>query len=86
MPDTRYVEAQEHHRDLLDGLKPGDEVVITRNGEPVATLSPTFPPKPTPQQQAEAAEALLRMRALAKRINLDKETVREIIREGKPHR
>ena len=36
-------EAQSHLTELLDKLAPGDEVVITRDGKPVARLTPELP-------------------------------------------
>jgi prevent-host-death family protein len=36
-------EAQSHLPELLDKLAPGDEVVITRDGKPVARLTPELP-------------------------------------------
>ena len=36
--------------ELLDSLAPGDEVVLTRNHQPVATLT-TQPPRPRPPRQ-----------------------------------
>jgi prevent-host-death family protein len=36
-------EAQSHLTELVEKLAPGDEVVITRDGKPVARLTPELP-------------------------------------------
>jgi prevent-host-death family protein len=36
-------EAQSHLTELVEKLAPGDEVVITRDGKPVARLTPEWP-------------------------------------------
>lgn len=40
-------EAQSHLPEIIDGLKPGAEIIITRNNQPVATLH--LPATATPQ-------------------------------------
>lgn len=42
-------EAQARLSDVLRGLSPGDEVVITDAGKPVATLTAPPPPPPAPR-------------------------------------
>ena len=45
MPTVTIQEAQNRLSDLVHALTPGDEVVITENGEPVANLARTVPTK-----------------------------------------
>ena len=40
-------QAQKELPQLIDALRPGNEIVITRNDEPVAQLIPLPPPQPT---------------------------------------
>ena len=51
--------------ELIDKVRAGKEVVITRHGEPVAKLVPMSPP-----QAADAAELVRDIRALRKRLNV----------------
>jgi prevent-host-death family protein len=52
MPATVTVqEAQAKLKELIDGLVPGEEVIITENQQPVAKLigeRPARPPRPAP--------------------------------------
>jgi prevent-host-death family protein len=43
MPNVTIEEAQNRLSDLVHGLSPDDEVVITENGEPVAKLARVDP-------------------------------------------
>lgn len=45
MPTIPIEQAEHHLTEILETLAPGDEVVLTRNQEPIATLRAT-PPKP----------------------------------------
>ena len=38
MPTVNVDHAQAHLREILAGLKPGEEVVLTDNGQPLAKL------------------------------------------------
>ena len=51
--------------DLIDKVRAGKEVVITRHGEPVAKLVPL-----SPVQAADTAELVRDIRALRKRLNV----------------
>ena len=46
MATVSIQEAQASLSDLIHGLAPGDEVVITENNQPVARLVPTLPARP----------------------------------------
>jgi antitoxin (DNA-binding transcriptional repressor) of toxin-antitoxin stability system len=54
MPTVTIQEAQNRLSDLVHGLTPGDEVVITENGEPVAKLALTVPTKSRPCKAGSA--------------------------------
>jgi antitoxin (DNA-binding transcriptional repressor) of toxin-antitoxin stability system len=43
-------EAQSRLAEIIAKLPPGEEVVLTRAGEPVATLRATPPSEPTPRK------------------------------------
>ncbi len=43
MPTMNLEEVQSHLQDVIDGLNPGEPLVITKDGEPVATLNPSEP-------------------------------------------
>jgi prevent-host-death family protein len=45
MSTVTIEDAQARLPELLDRLGPGDEVLITRDGKPVARLLPSDPPK-----------------------------------------
>ena len=58
---------------LLDRVENGEEVLITRHGKPVAKLVPSKDPNYihiTPEQKVKAREAMERMDARAKGMNL----------------
>jgi len=49
MATVTIEEAQAHLGELIDKLQPGEEVVITRDAEPVAKLVAAAPPTPLRQ-------------------------------------
>ncbi|HEX6100949.1 MAG TPA: type II toxin-antitoxin system prevent-host-death family antitoxin [Thermoanaerobaculia bacterium] len=56
---TKVVAAdQAELSEIVDGLKPDDEVVITRDGKPVARLVP-IASQPQPMTRAEIRDAVL---------------------------
>ena len=48
MPTLSVAEAQAQLPQLIDQLRPGEEVIITRGDRPVAKLVTPNPEKPTP--------------------------------------
>ena len=50
MPTVTLAEAQSRLPDLIHGLTPGDEVVITENDQPLARLILAAPPERKPRQ------------------------------------
>ncbi len=71
---------------LLDLVEQGDEVVITRNGKPVARMVPDYHPETEEARLCKAKEAVERIKAL--RDSLPKDTlkgtsIRELIEEGR---
>lgn len=51
-------EAQDHLKEIIAGLNPGDEVIIVQDGEPIATLVRT-PPKQWPCKAGSAKDKIL---------------------------
>jgi antitoxin (DNA-binding transcriptional repressor) of toxin-antitoxin stability system len=43
MPTMNLEDLQSHLEEVVDGLNPGEPLVITKNGEPVATLTRSQP-------------------------------------------
>jgi antitoxin (DNA-binding transcriptional repressor) of toxin-antitoxin stability system len=54
MPTIMIEEAQTRLPDVIHGLKPGDEIVILENGEPVAKLARLGPNKHWPCKAGSA--------------------------------
>jgi antitoxin (DNA-binding transcriptional repressor) of toxin-antitoxin stability system len=50
MPMVTLEEAQAHLPELIDQLRPGESLVITRDEKAVARLVPEAPPKRKPRQ------------------------------------
>jgi antitoxin (DNA-binding transcriptional repressor) of toxin-antitoxin stability system len=42
-------QAEGHLREIIEKLSPGEEVVLTRDAKPVATLRATLPPREPPR-------------------------------------
>jgi prevent-host-death family protein len=71
-------EAKTHFSELLDLVKVGERVTITRRGEPVAMLVPLDEhPLPTPEEAAAS------LRLLRKGVTLDGVSLRDLIDEGR---
>jgi prevent-host-death family protein len=70
---------------LLDQVEKGEEVTITRNGEPSARLVPVSPPVfDRPPLDREAVEAAMRrMDERAKRLSLGGLKIKDLINEGR---
>jgi len=63
---------------LVEEVKAGGEVVITRRGKPVARLvAPEAPRKSSP------ARAAKRIRALCERLNIRSVKIRDLIEQGR---
>jgi prevent-host-death family protein len=54
MPTVTIEEAQAKLRELIDGLAPGEEVIITRNQQPVARLVGQQRPMRKPRRPGSA--------------------------------
>ena len=65
MPDIGAFEAKTRLAELLDRVEAGEELVIARRGRPVARLVPV-----ASAQQAQAHEAIQRLRALRREATL----------------
>jgi prevent-host-death family protein len=59
MPTVTIEEAQAKLRELIDGLAPGEEVIITRNQQPVAKLVGQQRPVRKPRQSGSARGKLI---------------------------
>jgi prevent-host-death family protein len=71
-------EAKTHLSALIDRVERGDEITITRRGVPVARLVPA-----RGASRKRVGEAIERIRALRKGVNLKGVTIRELIEEGR---
>jgi len=79
MDSVGAFEAKTHLSGLLDRVRQGERITITRHGAPAAMLVPVEEAgsKPTHQEVVEG------MRALRKRIKPDSMSVRELVNEGR---
>ena len=79
MDSVGAFEAKTHLSDLLDRVRQGETITITRHGIPAAMLVPVEEagPKLTHKEVVEG------MRALRKRIKPDSISVRAMINEGR---
>lgn len=65
---------------ILDQMMDGEPVTITRQGVPVAMLTPTKEP-----EKLTPSEAIERIKELRKGVRLDSLSIREMIDEGRQH-
>ena len=56
MPTIPLQEAQTHLAEIIDQLAPGEEILLTRDGKPVATLRATASDKAGPEGAAPLEE------------------------------
>ncbi|MHB1104625.1 MAG: type II toxin-antitoxin system Phd/YefM family antitoxin [Devosia sp.] len=78
MDDKHRIEPDESLDALLDRVERGEEIVIARDGKPVARLVPATPMI----DRARAQEALKRLEELRKRATLGDLKIEELIHEG----
>jgi prevent-host-death family protein len=62
MVTVTLVEAKAHLSELLDKVESGQDVVITRHGRPVATMSPVAQPKQALRSLAKFRATMPRLR------------------------
>lgn len=62
MSTVTLAQAKTHLSQLLDQVEAGDEVVITRRGQPVARISPVEKPKQPVKSLAEFRSRMPRWR------------------------
>jgi prevent-host-death family protein len=79
MDSVGAFEAKTHLSELLDRVKRGERITITRHGVPEAMLVP-IGETGSGLTHREVVEG---MRALRKRVKPDAMTVREMVREGR---
>ena len=76
MADVGAYEAKTHLPRLLDEVEAGASITITRNGRPVARLSPIV-------TAADANQAVARILSLRKEIKKGKLSMRALIEAGR---
>lgn len=64
--------------ELIERVQSGEEVVLTRHGEPVARLVPA-----KVARKPSRAAAVTRIRALAKQLDIRDVDVRQLIEDGR---
>jgi prevent-host-death family protein len=79
MDSVGAFEAKTHLSELLDRVKRGERITITRHGVPEAMLVP-IEETGSGLTHREVVEG---MRALRKRVKRDSMSVREMVREGR---
>ena len=72
-------EAKTHLSRLLDRVVQGEEITITRHGEPVAKLIPVKPVS----AQAKTIQVVAEIRTTRKGSTLEGLTVKELVSEGR---
>lgn len=77
MRSVGIFEAKTHFSALVEAVRSGETIVVTRNGEPVAQLAPVTEPR------SERSEAMRRI--LSTRAKLGGLTIRELVEEGRRH-
>lgn len=81
MDDKHRIEPDESLDALLDRVERGEEVVIARDGKPVARLVAS----PPPRDRQEAMQAVKRIREMSKGVTLGGLDIVEMIREGRKY-
>lgn len=79
MDTVGAFEAKTHLSELLDRVRRGEKITITRHGIPAAVLIPVE----EVASRLTHKEIVEGMRALRKRIKRDSMTVREMVNEGR---
>jgi len=64
--------------ELIERVQSGEEVVLTRHGEPVARLVPE-----KRRRKPSRAAAVARIRALARKLDIRDVDIRKLIEEGR---
>lgn len=84
MKQVGIFEAKTHLSSLLDEVEKGAEVMITRHGRPVAKLVQAHA-ELSPEEIERRRQAIARLRANARRINLDvsHEEIKAWIEDGR---
>ena len=71
-------EAKTHFSDLLDQVKDGQTITISRHGTPVAILSPYVEVRQTPTK-----DVIEHLRSLRETVHLNGESLQELIEEDR---
>jgi len=78
MKTVGVYEAKTHLPKLLEEVRRGGCITITRHGVPVAVLRP-----PEAIQRADPQEVITRIRKLREKLNLKGLSIKEMIAEGR---
>jgi prevent-host-death family protein len=79
MTTVGAYEAKTHLPELLERVRKGETIVITKHGTPVAELRPIEKHKP----KLTVKEAIAEIRAMRKGRRLEGVTIKELINEGR---
>ena len=85
MKHVGIFEAKTHLSSLLEEVESGHDIVITRHGKPVAKLVRAGRPKLTAEQIEGRRRALLELREMGRKLNLNltREEIKKSIEEGR---
>jgi antitoxin (DNA-binding transcriptional repressor) of toxin-antitoxin stability system len=87
MKKVATIEGEPSLSSLVEEVEKGGEVVITRQGQPVAKLVRAHAPqgKLTPEQLAKRRQAIAELQEIAKRVNAraTQEEIKSWIEEGR---
>ena len=78
MKTVGAYEAKTHLHRLLERVRKGERIVITRHGTAIAVLQP-----PEYREKADPAEVIAEILKFREQHTLDGLTVRELIKEGR---
>jgi len=81
MDQVRDTEAKERFELLLDRVEQGEEIIITRDGKPVARLVQAEPDF----DRAAALQAAEQIQELSKGQNLQGLSIKDLINEGRKY-
>ena len=81
MKSVGVYEAKTNLPRLLQEVRAGERITITRHGVPIAQIIPAEPPEP----EMTPKEAIAALREFRKGKRLDGITIRELIEEGRKY-
>ncbi len=78
METVGVYKAKTHLPKLLERVKKGERIIISKHGIPIAMLQPF-----APQEKSDAASVIMEIRRLREKHNLSGMSIREMIEEGR---